>query len=1371
MTSLTKLALQNNNISNVTSLAGLVNLTWLRLAGNPINDLSSLVTLVNVTDSDVDLPEPDTTAPGVSISVPSDVQNSAFNATITFTEAVSDFVQADVGISGTAAATITAWNTNSGNTVYTATITPTTSGTVTVSVAANVATDAANNQNTATTSQTVSVDVDRPTTTISVPSGTQTGAFDTTITFSETVSGFVGSDVSLTGSAASITLWSANSDNTVYTATITPTASGTVTVSVAADVATDAVGNQNSAATSQTVTVSVDTAPPGVSITVPSGAQNGAFNVTITFTEAVSDFVQSELSLTGTASASVTAWNTTDNTTYTTTITPTTSGTVTLGIAAGVATDAANNPNTVATSQTVSVDVEPPGVSISVPSGVQNGSFSVTVAFTEDISVVRFPVLELVTNTAGATINSGYTMGSNKTGDYVIHQITPTRSGEVTLHVPAGVVADLANNPNTVSNTQTIRVDVDRPGVSLSVPSGTQTGAFDATITFSETVSGFVGSEVSLSGSAASITSWSANSDDTVYTATITPTASGTVTVSVAANVATDAANNPNTAATSQTVTVSVDVDAPGVSISVPSGDQTNAFEATITFTEAVSDFEQGDLSISGTANATSTAWNTTDNITYTATITPTTTGTVTLNVAAGVATDAADNLNTASETHTVTAFVIQQQIVDTTSPSVSITVPTEPQNHVFEATITFTEAVSGFVQSELSLTPNTAGATITGWVVSSDNTTYTATITPTTSGEVVLSIAAGVAIDAANNPNTASQTQTVSVDMDAPGVRISVSLSVQTGAFAATIIFTETVLGFIQSDLSLTGSTASATITAWNTTDNTTYTATITPTTNGIVSISVPVGVATDAASNPNFASVTYRVPVLVAPPERVITPVCNRTTQVRDAIVAAVPGVSDCNNVTYVHLTGIRGLNLKGQNITTLKTGDLDGLIALDQLLLNFNDLSSLPADVFDELTALKALSLLHNDLSSLPAGVFDELTALESLYLSDNDLSSLPAGVFDKLTALEQLGLSGNDLSSLPAGVFDKLIALQVLYLSSNDLSSLPAGVFDELTALEQLGLSENDLSSLPAGIFDELAALKSLRLFDNDLSSLPAGVFDELTALELLSLSNNDLSSLPAGVFDELAALETLWLRVNQLSALPAGIFDKLTALEKLHLSGNPVDPLPLTVSLAQAGEAQFKATAPTGAPFDVVLPLSVTNGSIDNRETTTITIPIGSVESEPFTVTRTPDTTDAVTVEIGTLPGIPSNHSGYTLVKSTDLPLEVLAAVNMAPSLAAVEKPDETALLENYPNPFNPETWIPYQLASDTDVQLSIYDINGALVRQLDLGHQRAGYYTNRSRAAYWDGRNEFGERVATGIYFYQLRAGSESFLRKMVILK
>ena len=98
-------------------------------------------------------------------------------------------------------------------------------------------------------------------------------------------------------------------------------------------------------------------------------------------------------------------------------------------------------------------------------------------------------------------------------------------------------------------------------------------------------------------------------------------------------------------------------------------------------------------------------------------------------------------------------------------------------------------------------------------------------------------------------------------------------------------------------------------------------------------------------------------------------------------------------------------------------------------------------------------------------------------------------------------------------------------------------------------------------------------------------------------------------------------------------------------------------------------------------------------------------------------------------------------------------------------------PKETALLPNYPNPFNPETWIPYHLAKDADVTLHIYTVNGTLVRTLTLGYQPAGMYQNRSRAAYWDGKNELGEKVASGLYFYTLTAGDFTATRKMLIQK
>ena len=98
-------------------------------------------------------------------------------------------------------------------------------------------------------------------------------------------------------------------------------------------------------------------------------------------------------------------------------------------------------------------------------------------------------------------------------------------------------------------------------------------------------------------------------------------------------------------------------------------------------------------------------------------------------------------------------------------------------------------------------------------------------------------------------------------------------------------------------------------------------------------------------------------------------------------------------------------------------------------------------------------------------------------------------------------------------------------------------------------------------------------------------------------------------------------------------------------------------------------------------------------------------------------------------------------------------------------------PKETALLANYPNPFNPETWIPYHLAKAADVTLHIYAVNGTLVRTLTLGHQAAGMYQNRSRAAYWDGKNVLGESVASGVYFYTLTAGDFTATRKMLIRK
>ena len=124
-----------------------------------------------------------------------------------------------------------------------------------------------------------------------------------------------------------------------------------------------------------------------------------------------------------------------------------------------------------------------------------------------------------------------------------------------------------------------------------------------------------------------------------------------------------------------------------------------------------------------------------------------------------------------------------------------------------------------------------------------------------------------------------------------------------------------------------------------------------------------------------------------------------------------------------------------------------------------------------------------------------------------------------------------------------------------------------------------------------------------------------------------------------------------------------------------------------------------------------------------------------------------------------------------LIAANDRSPAALRTLIYLQQLLVTARPEKTQLLANYPNPFNPETWIPYELATDTHVKVTIYNTQGVVIRTLPLGHQSAGYYVGRDRAAYWDGRNALGEQVASGLYFYQLETDEMSLMRKMVILK
>ena len=511
---------------------------------------------------------------------------------------------------------------------------------------------------------------------------------------------------------------------------------------------------------------------------------------------------------------------------------------------------------------------------------------------------------------------------------------------------------------------------------------------------------------------------------------------------------------------------------------------------------------------------------------------------------------------------------------------------------------------------------------------------------------------------------------------------------------------------------------------------------------------------------------------------------------------------------------LTSLTTLDLTNIRLTSLESGVFDGLTALTTLNLSHVRLTSLPSGVFDDLTSLTTLDLAYVPLTSLPSGIFDELTALTTLELWGTELPSLPAGIFDQLTALKTLDLSINDLTSLPSSVFDQLTSLTTLDLHGNDLTSLESGAFDQLTNLTELDLHGNDLTSLPAGIFDQLTALTKLQLHYNALTSLPAGIFDQLTALTTLHLYWNDLTSLPSGVFDQLTALTWLTLNENDLTVLPAGVFDQLTALTKLALNENDLvdvsevsgltsliaftireNPIsdygPLRklkaanptihigISLNNSppvftdGDTTTRSVAEnTAAGTNIGKPVTATDANTHH----TLTYSLGGTDADSFAIVSTSgqlqtkaaldhETKDSYTVTVTVYDGFSGGDRITVTINVTD-------EAGAAPSVETSPlMPANTELLTNFPNPFNPETWIPYQLAKPAEVTLTLYDIRGVVVRRLQLGYQAAGFYQSRSRAIHWDGRNNIGEKVASGVYFYTLTAGEFTATRKLLIRK
>ncbi|WP_415063957.1 Ig-like domain-containing protein [Bdellovibrio sp.] len=482
--------------------------------------------------------------------------------------------------------------------------------------------------NAATASGLLTIDRVSPSLTLS---STALGTFNTstlnvTATFSESVTGFVASDISVTNGTVS----GFSGSGSMYTFTVTPTTQGLVTVAIAAGVATDAAGNDNTVATNLSRTF--DSVSPGVTLSGGSANTNGAFTATLTFSEVVSGVELSDFAVTNAILTSLSG----GPSVYTVTATPVVEGAVSLQYQVGKAQDAGGNSNTASNTLSSTYDSIAPTASLSSIAGdpFKSSSFDVTTTFSE--SVTGFAAGDI-------TVTNGTVSGFSGSGTTYTFTVTPTAQGLVTVAVNAGVATDAAGNGNTAATNLTRTYDSVQPSLSLSSASGDpfNTSNFSVTATFSESVTGFAAGDISVTNGTVSAFSGSG----TTYTFTVTPTAQGLVTVAVGAGAAADAAGNGNTAATSLTRTY--DSVQPSLALSSASGDPFNAanFSVTATFSESVTGFVAGDISVTnGTVSGFSGS-----GTTYTFTVTPTAQGLVTVAVGVGVATDVAGNGNTAA--------------------------------------------------------------------------------------------------------------------------------------------------------------------------------------------------------------------------------------------------------------------------------------------------------------------------------------------------------------------------------------------------------------------------------------------------------------------------------------------------------------------------------------------------------------------------------------------------------------------------------------------------------------------------------------------------------------------------------------------------
>ena len=1324
----------------------------------------------------------DTIPPTVEITGAPDIEkNEAFDVTITFSEPVNGFVAGDIELTGPA--TLTLKEGNDGDSIYKVAITPNPSseGDVIFQVPVAAVQDFALNDNTASDSHTVPIDTTPPTVEITgVPDIEKNVAFDITITFSEPVNGFAVGDITLIG-PATVNVTSGSDGDSVYKAKITPDVSSEDDVEfyVSANAVRDLALNANDEPSNRPK-VHVDTIPPTVeAITgVPTIEKNVPFDITITFSEPINDFVAGDITLTGPATASVKS-GTDGDSVYKVAITPnsTSEGDVTFQVPADAAIDFAQNGNKASTkTDPVHIDTIPPTVEITgVPDIEKNEAFDITITFSEPVNGFQASGIRLTGPAAVSLI-----LGSD--GDTVYKaKITPddNKDGDVVFYVSSGAAKDFGRNDSTVSTEQTVHVDTISPTVQTTgVPTVEKNVPFDVTITFSEPVNGFQTGDIILTG-AATLTLKAGADGDSVYKVTITPdsTSEGDVEFRIPAAAAKDSALNDNIV--SESHVVHVDTIPPEVSIAPVSGN-TSVFDAVqlemfflqIIFSEDVLEFEVTDITLTGDA-VVETSELTGGRRTYVLTITPheDTDGNVIIKVAPGIAKDLANNLNNPSAEHTI--YVAPKWIPD---PNIRAVVREEigldeGEDFAREQLEDLT-TLEGAYRQIIDVTGLEYATNLTSLSLEGNSVTDLSPFTDLT--ELTLLEMKGNQI----TDLTPLQGLTRLTSLDLRENIIS-DIEPLTGLVSLTDLYLTTNQ---ISDISPLADLSNL-VTLWISE-------------NPIKNAAPLVGLAETIEAD-------IVIPSLVVDPalrdairaalgvdsSRRLTISALQTLTTLQAELSGIRNLTglkhatalttlELNGNSIIDITPIRGLiqltTLNLSNNAIVDITPLEGLIALTVLNLSNNPIGSL--EMLAELAGLTTLELSGNSINNLE--VISGLTGLLKLNISDNSLTDITR--IQNLTKLTALNLSNNPIGNL--NVISSLTRLTTLELSGNSITDLIP--LAELTRLTMLNLNDNAVRNLMP-----LANLRNLTTLN--LGSNAISVLDPITSLrdlKVLDLNNNSISNVSP--LASLTQLDTLNLSANTISDVEP--LAALINLATLRLAENPildttvlspltqrVPPVDIDISVSQyppwdvnqdgrvnATDSALVTAALGQSGGDIVLRRTDVNGdgTVDNADVLLVT------ENFDENAAGAPSIVD-ILAGLRPLDREMLEAQLEILIAESDGSLKDLRTIALLQSLLTKLHPDKTRLFANYPNPFNPETWIPYQLADSSDVQIFIYDVRGTVVRHLKLGYQPTGYYIERKHAAHWDGRNAMGESVASGIYFYQLQTDNISLLREMVILK